>query len=129
MPRAKPAGSLSLRRPATARAAAVTAAAAVLYLGLSVPQLDRALIYDEVDFAKAARAAAAGTFLYDRGYIADYPWNPWSGRRFQSALYHPPGYVLGLATWQRLAGSSDGALRAFGTLGGLASLAAATFLG
>jgi hypothetical protein len=104
-------------------------AAALVYLVLALPQLQRPLIYDEVDFAKAARAVAAGQFRYDRGYIADYPTAPDSGHRFQLALFHPPGYLVALAAWQRLAGSTDSALRGFGVLCGLASLACAAVLG
>ncbi|MBI3973057.1 MAG: glycosyltransferase family 39 protein [Chloroflexi bacterium] len=108
---------------------AVFLAAVALYLVLALSQIGRPLTYDEVDFAKAARAIAGGSFLYDRGYIADYPWNPEHGLRLQYALYHPPGYLLALAAWQRVAGAGDAALRAFGVLAGLASLAGAAALG
>jgi hypothetical protein len=97
--------------------------AAVLYLVLALPQLHRPLTYDEVDFAKAARAVAGGEFRYDRGYIADYPDAADSGQRLQLALFHPPGYLLALAAWERLMGDSDAALRGFGVWCGLASLA------
>jgi hypothetical protein len=103
---------------------AAIALAGLLFVALAWPQLERPLTYDEVDFAKAARAVHSGTFLYDRGYIADYPWNPESGERLQYALYHPPLYVLSLAAWQALVGLGEGSLRALGLFGGLLSLVA-----
>src|SRR5919108_408062 len=108
---------------------AAIAGAAAVFLALALPQVGRPLIYDEVDFAKAARAVAGGSFRYDRGYIADYAHAPDRGERYQLALFHPPGYLLALAAWQRPAGSADAALRTFGVACGLASLAAAVVLG
>lgn len=104
-------------------------AAVGLYLALALPQLGRPLTYDEVDFSKASRAIAGGTFRYDRGYIADYPLDLDSGQRLQLAIYHPPGYAVALAAWQAIAGPSDAARRAYGVACGLATLAATAALG
>ena len=108
-----------------------------LYLSLVVPQLGRPLIYDEVDFARAASSLAApdrgpgpGPLRYDRGYIADYPAAPDAGQRYQLALWHPPGYLLLLGLWQRAFPSGgDSSLRLFGALCGLGTLLLTAALG
>jgi hypothetical protein len=115
--------------------------AVTFFLAVALRQVHRPVIYDEADFARAAQAlAATGSFRYDRGYIADYPWNAESGGREQLALYHPPGYVIALAGWLRVAApplsawspadplAPDAALRAFGVLCGLGTLAATVAL-
>jgi hypothetical protein len=111
--------------------------AVALYLSLVAPQLGRPLIYDEVDFARAAASLAgsdpgsgAGPLRYDRGYIADYPTAPDAGQRHQVALWHPPGYLLLLGVWQRaLPGAGDSSLRLFGALCGLGTLLLTAALG
>ncbi|HEX2515153.1 MAG TPA: hypothetical protein VH257_10640, partial [Chloroflexota bacterium] len=111
--------------------------AVALYLSLVVPQLGRPLIYDEVDFARAAasladpdRGPGPGPLRYDRGYIADYPTAPDAGQRFQLALWHPPGYLLLLGLWQRAFPSGgDSSLRLFGALCGLGTLLLTAALG
>jgi hypothetical protein len=113
------------------------------YLLLVLPQLGRPLIYDEVDFAKAARTvvgpdaeAGAGPLRYDRGFIADYPSDPDAGQRYQYALWHPPGYVLLLGAWDRLFSwggpvgpGGDFSLRLFGAVCGLGTLLLGASLG
>jgi hypothetical protein len=111
--------------------------AVALYLSLVVPQLGRPLIYDEVDFARAASSLAdpdpgpgPGPLRYDRGYIADYPTAPDAGQRYQLALWHPPGYLLLLGLWQRAFPSGgDSSLRLFGALCGLGTLLLTAALG
>ncbi len=116
---------------------ALVGVAVALYLSLVVPQLGRPLIYDEVDFARAAssladpdRGPGPGPLRYDRGYIADYPAAPDAGQRYQLALWHPPGYLLLLGLWQRAFPSGgDSSLRLFGALCGLGTLLLTAALG
>jgi hypothetical protein len=108
--------------------------AVLLYLALALPQLGRALSYDEVDFARAAASVAApgaaGVLRYDRAYIADYPAAPDAGQRLQFALWHPPGYLLTLGLWRRLdPGAGDAWLRLFGVVCGLGTLLLTAALG
>ncbi len=99
------------------------ACALAVCLALAVGGLSKPLVYDEVDFAKAAAAVArSGVPLYDRGWIADYPERPDSGAQYQYALYHPPLYVYLLAGSFRLFGESEAAARSVGLLGLACSL-------
>ena len=87
-----------------------------------------------MDFARAAASVAApgpgGLLRYDRAYIADYPEAPDAGRRYQYALWHPPGYLLALGLWRRLdPGAGDAWLRLFGVACGLGTVLLTAALG
>lgn len=94
-----------------------------LYLLLALPGLDKPLLYDEVDFAKAGEAVArTGRPLYSRGWIYDYPRQPDSGHQYQFALYHPPLYIFTLGGVFALFGPSEAAARAVGLAGGAVTI-------
>lgn len=98
----------------------ILAAVAGVYLLLVVLQLDRPLVYDDVNFARAARqVAAAGLPFGNQGWMSDL--GDFS-RREQWALWHPPLYVYLLGGVARVFGASDVALRLPGVMGGLATL-------
>lgn len=87
-----------------------------------------------MDFARAAASVAApgpgGLLRYDRAYIADYPQAPDAGRRYQYALWHPPGYLLLLGLWRRVdPGGGEAWLRLFGVACGLGTVLLTAALG
>ena len=69
------------------------------------PGLNKPLIMDEIDFAAASRAIrGTGLPIYYRGETNTH----------QAGLWHPPLYVIILAAWQLIFGSSVLSCRAFG---------------
>ncbi|MBI3184790.1 MAG: glycosyltransferase family 39 protein [Myxococcales bacterium] len=110
--------------PARPIAPLLAAAAAVLYLALSLPQAQRPFLGDEVDFVKLARALVErGSHQYDRGFIDDVT----ETGAIQTWTYHPPLYMWALGLSFRLFGGSEPAARGLGIFCGLVSLAL-TFL-
>jgi 4-amino-4-deoxy-L-arabinose transferase-like glycosyltransferase len=102
----------------------LTVAALAIYLGLVIAQLDRPLMYDDANFALAARAVAeTGLPFGNQGWMSER--GDFSQQQ-QWALWHPPLYVylLGLAT--RVGGWTPPVLRSVAIIGGLAT-AALTF--
>ncbi len=78
-----------------ARAAAL--AATLVYLAFVIPQVNRPLMYDDANFALAARAVAdTGQPYGNQGWMSE---RGDFSQREQWALWHPPLYIylLGLA--------------------------------
>jgi dolichyl-phosphate-mannose-protein mannosyltransferase len=101
--------------------AALAIGATVVYLVLVVAQVDRPLMYDDANFALAARAVADTGLPYgNQGWMSD---RGDLSHREQWALWHPPLYIYTLGAITRIAGWTPRALRLVGVLGGLATLA------
>jgi 4-amino-4-deoxy-L-arabinose transferase-like glycosyltransferase len=97
----------------------VAVAATVLYLGLVAAQLNRPLMYDDANFALAARAVAdTGLPFGNQGWMSD---RGDLTHREQWALWHPPLYIYaeGLLAW--IGGGTPPVLRMLGILGGLST--------
>lgn len=108
-------------RPAVLLACAAT----LVYLGLVGRQLGRPLMYDDANFALAARAVAeTGLPFGNQGWMSE---RGDFSQREQWALWHPPLYVYADGLAARLGGWSPAVLRVPGMLGGLAA-AGLTFL-
>jgi 4-amino-4-deoxy-L-arabinose transferase-like glycosyltransferase len=94
-------------------------AATVVYLGLVAKQLDRPLMYDDANFALAARAVADTGLPYgNQGWMSE---RGDFSQREQWALWHPPLYVYAEGLLARLGGWTPTVLRLLGVLGGLAT--------
>jgi 4-amino-4-deoxy-L-arabinose transferase-like glycosyltransferase len=94
---------------------------AALYLWLLRPQLARPYVYDDVNFAFAARAVAeTGLPRANAGYMSDR-WD--FSQREQWALWHPPLYVELLGLQFKLFGTSETSGRLLGAAFGLATAA------
>ena len=90
---------------------------AALYVLLLLPQLDRPLVYDDVNFAFAARAVAeTGLAFANAGHMSDR-WD--FSRREQWALWHPPLYIYLLGLQFKLFGVSETSARLLGCAFGL----------
>jgi 4-amino-4-deoxy-L-arabinose transferase-like glycosyltransferase len=100
-------------------------AAALLYVILVGRQLDRPLMYDDANFALAARAVAAtGLPFGNQGWMSE---RGDFSQQEQWALWHPPLYVYLLGVLAKVGGWTPAVLRLLGLLSGLAS-AALTYL-
>jgi 4-amino-4-deoxy-L-arabinose transferase-like glycosyltransferase len=100
-------------------------ASALLYVILVGRQLERPLMYDDANFALAARAVAdTGLPFGNQGWMSER--GDFSEQE-QWALWHPPLYVYLLGVFARAGGWTPVVLRLPGLLSGLAS-AALTYL-
>ena len=94
---------------------------AAVYLWLLRPQLARPYMYDDVNFAFAARAVADTGLPYaNAGHMSDR-WD--FSRREQWALWHPPLYIELLGLQFKLFGTSETSGRLLGAAFGLATAA------
>ncbi|TME38924.1 MAG: hypothetical protein E6I75_06295 [Chloroflexi bacterium] len=101
------------------RARALVLAAAIAYVLSVARQLDRPLMYDDANFALAARAVAeTGLPFGNQGWMSE---RGDFSQREQWALWHPPLYVYLEGALARLAGWTPPVLRLPGVLGGLAA--------
>ena len=101
------------------RARALVLAAAIAYVLSVARQLDRPLMYDDANFALAARAVAeTGLPFGNQGWMSE---RGDFSQREQWALWHPPLYVYLEGGLARLAGWTPPVLRLPGVLGGLAA--------
>lgn len=104
-------------RPHHAASAIVLALLAAAYLALLAPQLGRPLVYDDVNFAFAARAVAeTGRAFANAGHMSDR-WD--FSQREQWALWHPPLYIYLLGLDFKLFGVSETSARLLGAAFGL----------
>lgn len=96
---------------------ALYALGALAFLAFTLPQLTRPLVYDDVNFALAARAVAeTGLPFGNQGWLSDrYDYS----QREQWALWHPPLYVYLLGLFAKVFGPTEWSLRLPGVLGGL----------
>ncbi|HET6319999.1 MAG TPA: glycosyltransferase family 39 protein [Chloroflexota bacterium] len=100
-------------------------AAALLFVVLVVRQLNRPLMYDDANFALAARAVAdTGVPFGNQGWMSE---RGDFSQQDQWALWHPPLYVYLLGAFAKIAGWTPVVLRLPAVLSGLAS-AALTYL-
>ena len=103
------------------RSGTVLAAFAAVYLALVVPQLGRPLVYDDVNFAFAARAVAnSGLAFANAGHMSDR-WD--FSQRDQWALWHPPLYIYLLGLQFKVFGASEVSARSLGVAFGLGTAA------
>ena len=94
-------------------------AAALLYLLLTSLQLNRPLMYDDANFALAARAVAQTGLPYgNQGWMSE---RGDFSQREQWALWHPPLYVYEIGLLSRLGGWTPPVLRLAAVVGGLLS--------
>ncbi len=95
--------------------------ASVVYLVLVISQLDRPLMYDDANFALAAKAVAETGLPYgNQGWMSE---RGDFSQREQWALWHPPLYVYADGLLARIGGWAPPVLRLLGVLGGLACAA------
>ena len=95
--------------------------ATIAYVALVAPQLDRPLMYDDANFALAARAVADTGLPYgNQGWMSD---RGDLSHREQWALWHPPLYIYAIGLATRVAGWTPTVLRLLGVAGGLSTLA------
>ncbi|MBV9545380.1 MAG: glycosyltransferase family 39 protein [Chloroflexi bacterium] len=100
-------------------ALALLSAAAALYLFAVGMQLRKPLVYDDANFALAARAVADTGLPYgNQGWMSE---RGDFSQREQWALWHPPLYVYLIGAASKLGGWTPPALRAVGVIGGLAT--------
>jgi 4-amino-4-deoxy-L-arabinose transferase-like glycosyltransferase len=93
--------------------------ASLIYVGLVGSQLDRPLMYDDANFALAARAVADTGLPYgNQGWMSE---RGDFSQREQWALWHPPLYVYLEGVLARLGGWTPPVLRLLGLVGGLLS--------
>ena len=98
-------------------ARALALGAVAIYLILVAAQLDRPLMYDDANFALAAKAVADTGLPYgNQGWMSE---RGDFSQREQWALWHPPLYVYADGLVAKLGGWSPPALRVLGILGGL----------
>src|SRR6202040_4375986 len=96
-------------------------AAVVVYLVLVGRQLDRPLMYDDANFALAAKAVAdTGLPFGNQGWMSE---RGDFSQPEQWALWHPPLYVYAEGLVARLGGWTPPVLRVLGVVGGLATAA------
>jgi hypothetical protein len=99
---------------------ALALSAVVMYLGFVAAQLDRPLMYDDANFALAARAVAdTGVPFGNQGWMSE---RGDLSQREQWALWHPPLYIYAEGLLATLGGWTPPVLRLVGLLGGLATL-------
>jgi hypothetical protein len=92
----------------------------VIYLALVAAQLNRPLMYDDANFALAARAVAdTGLPFGNQGWMSE---RGDFSQREQWALWHPPLYIYAEGLLARIAGWTPPVLRLVGVIGGLATL-------
>jgi 4-amino-4-deoxy-L-arabinose transferase-like glycosyltransferase len=98
-----------------------------IYLWLLWEQLALPFVYDDVNFAFAARAVAeTGLPFANAGYMSDrFDFS----QREQWALWHPPLYILLLGLQFKLFGISEQSARLLGTAFGLVSAVLVYVLG
>ncbi len=93
--------------------------AVLVYLVFIASQLDRPLMYDDANFALAAKAVAETGLPYgNQGWMSE---RGDFSQREQWALWHPPLYVYADGLLARIGGWSPPVLRLLGVLGGLAT--------
>ena len=98
---------------------ALLVAAGALYVALVALQLNRPLMYDDANFALAARAVADTGLPYgNQGWMSE---RGDFSQREQWALWHPPLYVYLEGLLARLGGWTPPVLRLLGMLGGLSA--------
>ena len=106
-----------MRRPGVGLLLA--AGATLVYLVLVASQLNRPLMYDDANFALAAKAVAeTGLPFGNQGWMSE---RGDFSQREQWALWHPPLYVYADGLLAHIGGWSPPVLRLLGVLGGLAS--------
>src|SRR5207302_2273204 len=99
--------------------AALVVAAAIAYVLFVARQLDRPLMYDDANFALAARAVAeTGLPFGNQGWMSE---RGDFSQREQWALWHPPLYVYLDGGLAHLSGWTPPVLRLLGVAGGLAT--------
>jgi 4-amino-4-deoxy-L-arabinose transferase-like glycosyltransferase len=100
-------------------ALSVVAASALFYVAAVAAQVGKPLMYDDANFALAARAVADTGLPYgNQGWMSE---RGDFSQREQWALWHPPLYVYLIGAATRLAGWTPPALRLLGVLGAIAS--------
>ena len=98
---------------------ALVLGASLIYVGLVASQLNRPLMYDDANFALAARAVADTGLPYgNQGWMSE---RGDFSQREQWALWHPPLYVYLEGLLARLGGWTPPVLRLLGVVGGLLS--------
>jgi 4-amino-4-deoxy-L-arabinose transferase-like glycosyltransferase len=111
-----PPGHTAFRRSRVGIGLAILAT--VVYVALVLARLNRPLMYDDANFALAARAVAdTGVPFGNQGWMSD---RGDFTHREQWALWHPPLYIYTIGVATRLLGWTPWALRLIGVLGGLA---------
>src|SRR5439155_7020080 len=104
---------------AMSRARALVLAAAIAYVLFVARQLDRPLMYDDANFALAARAVAeTGLPFGNQGWMSE---RGDFSQREQWALWHPPLYIYADGLLARIGGCTPPVMRLLGVVGGLAS--------
>src|ERR687885_1037061 len=100
---------------------ALVLGARLIYVGLVASQLNRPLMYDDANFALAARAVADTGLPYgNQGWMSE---RGDFSQREQWALWHPPLYVFLLGGLAKLGGWAPPVLRLLGLGAGLATAA------
>ena len=98
---------------------ALAVAATLAYLALAGAQLDRPLMYDDANFALAARAIADTGLPYgNQGWMSE---RGDFSQREQWALWHPPLYIYAIGLLAKIGGWTAPAMRVGGLIGGLAT--------
>src|SRR5207302_4735033 len=98
---------------------ALAAVALAAYLALVAVQLNRPLMYDDANFALAAKAVADdGLPFGNQGWMSE---RGDFSQREQWALWHPPLYIYADGLLARLGGWTPPVMRLAGIIGGLAS--------
>jgi 4-amino-4-deoxy-L-arabinose transferase-like glycosyltransferase len=91
-----------------------------IYLVLVAAQLNRPLMYDDANFALAARAVAdTGLPFGNQGWMSE---RGDFSQREQWALWHPPLYIYAEGLLAKIGGWTPPVLRLLGVVGGLATL-------
>jgi 4-amino-4-deoxy-L-arabinose transferase-like glycosyltransferase len=100
-------------------ATTIAIVAVAAYLALVAKQLDRPLMYDDANFALAARAVAeTGLPFGNQGWMSE---RGDFSQREQWALWHPPLYVYVDGLLAKIGGWTPPVLRLLGVAGGLAT--------
>jgi 4-amino-4-deoxy-L-arabinose transferase-like glycosyltransferase len=98
---------------------AIALGACALFVAFAAVQLSRPLMYDDANFALAARAVADTGLPYgNQGWMSDR--GDFSHRE-QWALWHPPLYVYLAGLFAKLGGWTPPVLRLLGLIGGTAT--------
>jgi 4-amino-4-deoxy-L-arabinose transferase-like glycosyltransferase len=101
-------------------AAALALSSVVIYLALVAGQINRPLMYDDANFALAARAVAdTGVPFGNQGWMSE---RGDLSQREQWALWHPPLYIYADGLLAKIGGWTPPVLRLVGVIGGLATL-------